>query len=226
LRSVSLVTLPLLGALLSLPTRSPAQVAVSVAFGTNLGPEIGVSSYSPDRVGVWKSTYRHWKPVTLYDVNGRYYRGQVHGARALLVYTYQNEYFLPPQDKEWTDADARYDYSRQPSPADYARVRPMAPTLAAVDPQFGEEVGVFGYSRDRAGDWRTHYLNWTPVTVYEVQGRYFHKKGPHARQVTMYRYHQEYFLPPDDPAWINVDKRFDYAHRPNKDDHGRLRNGP
>jgi hypothetical protein len=156
LRSVSLVTLPLLGALLSLPTRSPAQVAVSVAFGTNLGPEIGVSSYSPDRVGVWKSTYRHWKPVTLYDVNGRYYRGQVHGARPLLVYTYQNVYFLPPQDKEWTDADARYDYSRQPSPADYARVRPMAPTLAAVDPQFGEEVGVFGYSRDRAGDWRTH----------------------------------------------------------------------
>ena len=224
MRITALMTLPLLGAAIGLPTSASAQVNISVAFGTRLGPEIGVYSYAPERLGDWRANYRQWRPVTLYDINGRYYRSQVRGARPVLVYSYQNEYFLPPQDRAWNGADRRYNYRWQPTQDDYGRARPYARTT--VDPRLGNEIGVLGYSEERAGDWRGNFRRLTPVTVYEVNGRYYPRNAVNARPVQIYRYRDEYFLPPNEPAWARSDKRFNHKHQPKDDDRRRVRNRP
>ena len=226
MRIATLLTVPLLAVLIVQPTTASAQATISVSFGTRLGPEVGVFAYNSERLGDWHKNYRQWTPVTLYDINGRYYRSNVRGARAVLVYQYRDEYFLPPQDREWNGIDKRYNYRRQPVEADYGRARPYTPVVAAIDVRLGREVGVLAYSADRAGDWSRNYKRWTPVTLYEVNGRYYPNKGSGARPVSMYRYRDEYFLPPKDEKWVGADKRFDYDHRPNGDDHGRVRERP
>ena len=105
----------IVAASLVLPAQAPAQVNLTVRFGTRLGPDIGVFAYSPERNGDWHANYRKWTPVTLYDVNGHYYRNSVSGSRAVAVYSYNDEYFLPPTDREWVGKDSRYNYNRQPS---------------------------------------------------------------------------------------------------------------
>src|ERR1019366_4577844 len=152
MRITSLLTLPLLGALIVAPARAPAQLNVTVRFGSRLGPEIGVFAYSPERQGDWRANSRLWTPVTLYDVNGHYYRSSVSGARAVVVYSYNNEYFLPPQDQAWVNSDRRYNYQRQPMPDDYGRNRPYTPAVV-VNARLGNEIGVLGYSAERSGDW-------------------------------------------------------------------------
>ena len=226
MRYTRLLTLPLLGALFAMPVRAPAQLNLNIRFGTRLGPEIGVYSYAPDRMGDWRTNYRQWTPVTLYDVNGRYYRSQVRGARAVQVYLYNNEYFLPPQDRDWNNRDRRYNYRRMPGQDDYGRARPYTPDGFRVDARYGTEIGVMGYSQERAGDWRTNTRRWTPVTLYEVNGRYFTNRVGNARPVSMYRYQNEYFLPPSDQGWVNSDRRFNYANQPNDQDRQRARIRP
>ncbi|MGD0483292.1 MAG: hypothetical protein ABSB58_01420 [Gemmatimonadales bacterium] len=227
MRIATLLTVPLLAALVAVPARAPAQVSVDVRFGTRLGPEIGVFAYSPQRYGDWQTTYRRWTPVTLYDVNGHYYRYQVRGARAVQVYSYNNEYFLPPQDEAWANrADPRYRYQWRPGDADYGRARPYSPEAVRIDPRLGHEVGVLGYSPDRAGDWRTNVRRWKPVTLYEFNGRYYSNNAPGARAVAMYRYQNEYFLPPTDQGWVGADKRFNYNNQPNAEDRRRVRDRP
>lgn len=224
MRVSSFLSVAALGALIALPARSPAQLNISVQFGARLGPEIGVFAYSPERHGDWRASYRRWTPVTLYDVNGHYYRNAVRGSRPVVVYTYNNEYFFPPQDRGWEGADKRYDYRRKPVDVDFGRVRPYARVV--VDPRLGPEIGVLAYSAERAGDWRRNYRRWTPVTVYEVNGRYYQNNGSGARAVAVYRYQNEYFLPPQDEGWVGFDKRFAYDRRPNADDQGRVRPRP
>jgi hypothetical protein len=219
------MALPLLAAMAVLPSRASAQVNLSVRFGTRLGPDIGVFAYSPERMGDWHQNYRKWTPVTLYDINGRYYRNSVSGSRAVSVYSYNGEYFLPPSDESWVGRDQRYNYTRRPGAEDANRVREYAP-VARVDARFGAEVGVLGYSADRAGDWRQNYKRWTPTTVYESNGHYYQHDGPGSRAVQIYRYQNEYFLPPQDKAWEGHDKRFDYSRKPNEDDHSRGRGRP
>ena len=224
MRVATLVTLPLLGALIALPMRAPAQI--TIRFGTRLGPEVTVFAYSPERYGNRRDRYGEWTPVTLYDVNGHYYRYQVDGARAVQVYLHDNEYFMPPQDREWVGRDRRYNYQRQPGDVDYGRARPYTPDAVVNDPRLGQEIGVLGYSQERAGDWRTNYRRWTPVTVYEVRGHYFSKNAPGARAVAIYRYRNEYFLPPNDQEWVGRDRRFNYDRRPGNEDYGRVRERP
>jgi hypothetical protein len=226
MRIADLLTVPVLAALIVLPKGASAQGSITVAFGTRLGPEIEVSAYSSEHLGQWRSNYQRWTPVTLYDINGHYYRSQVHGARPVLVYTYNNEYFMPPHDQSWNGADQRYNYHRRPTEADYGRARPYTSRGAVVDRHLGHEVGVLAYSSDRAGDWRKNYRGWTPVTLYEVNGRYYPYNGAGARPVAMYRYRDEYFLPPTDRAWVDSDKRFNYKHQPSEEDHGRVRARP
>lgn len=225
MRIATLATLPLIGALIALPTRAPAQVNISVQFGARLGPEIGVFAYAPERHGDWQASYRRWTPVTLYDINGHYYRYPYRGARAIQVYMYNNEYFLPPQDQGWVHRDRRYNYQRQPGQDDWGRARPYSPDYR-VDPRLGFEIGVLAYSPERAGDWRRNYRRWTPVVVYEVNGRYYPNNIAGTRPVAMYRYQNEYFLPPTDQEWVNHDRRFRYQHQPNADDRGRVRGRP
>ena len=57
-------------------------------------------------------------------------------------------------------------------------------------------------------------------------GRYYPNNVPGTRAVSMYRYQNEYFLPPQDQAWVNFDRRFNYQHQPTADDHGRARPRP
>jgi hypothetical protein len=215
----------LVAALMTTPAQASAQLDISVKFGTRLGPEIGVVAYAPERHGDWHANYRRWTPIVLYDVNGHYYRTQVAGSRAVMVYTYNNEFFFPPTDRAWVGFDKRYDYGHAPVEVDLHRARPyVAPVV--VDPHFGVELGVFGFSAERAGDWRRNYRRWTPTTVYEFRGRYYPNPGPGARPVQIYRFQDEYFLPPADREWIGFDKRFDYKHAPTDDDRRRVREKP
>jgi hypothetical protein len=218
------LTLPLLAALSALPAPAPAQLNVTIQFGARLGPEIGVFAYSPQRHGDWRTTYRQWAPVTLYDINGHYYRTQVRGARPVLVYSYRNEYFLPPQDQAWVGFDKRYQSQRQPAPADYGRARPYTPDAVPVDPR--HEIGLLAYTPDRAGDWRANVRRWNPVTVYEFRGRYYSNNLAGSRPLMVYRYRDEYFLPPPDQGWIGFDRRFNYNRQPTNDDRSRVRGRP
>src|ERR1019366_3188412 len=127
MRIAKLMAATLIAASIVLPARAPAQVNLTVRFGTRLGPDVGVFAYSPERNGDWHDNYRKWTPVTLYDVNGRYYRNSVEGSRAVVVYSYNDEYFLPPTDAGWAGKDRRYDYNRRPNAEDARRVREYAP---------------------------------------------------------------------------------------------------
>jgi hypothetical protein len=223
MRIATALAVALLAAPTVAPAKASAQVNVDIAFGARVGPEVAVFAYSPERHGAWRRTYREWTPVTLYDVNGRYFRTQVRGSRPVLLYSYHNEIFLPPREKAWIGFDKRYDYKSQPVEVDYGRVRPFTPEVVAINSRAEFEIGVMGYSPERAGPWRANYRRWTPVTLYELNGRYYSRTYPGARPVAMYRFQDEYFLPPNDEKWVGVDKRFDYGHRPNKDDWARVR---
>jgi len=225
MRIAAILTIPMLGVLTMLPARAPAQLNVTVQFGARLGPEIGVYAYDAGRQGDWRTSSSRWTPVTLYDVNGHYYRTAVRGARPVVVYTYNNEYFLPPQDRGWVGSDRRYNYRRQPNQADYGRERPYV-AEPRVDPRLGAEISMVAYSPDRAGNWRNNYRRWTPTVVYEVNGRYYPNSIQGARPVSVYRYRSEYFMPPQDQAWNGYDRRFNYQHQPNQDDQGRAHGRP
>jgi hypothetical protein len=216
---------PLAAALLALPTQARAQLGLSVRFGTRLGPDIGVVAYSPEHHGDWHANYRKWTPVTLYDVNGHYYRNAVEGARPVVVYSYNGEYFFPPTDRTWVGFDRRYNYKRAPVEVDIGRARPYVP-VERVDPRFGAELGIFGFNARLAGDWHRDYKRWSPVTVYEYHGHYYPHNAPGARAVQIYRYQNEYFFPPQDRAWVGFDKRFNYERRPNEEDFRRGRERP
>lgn len=113
----------LLGATIALPVRAPAQVNIDVTIGKRLGPAFSVFAYSPTAFGNWQTSYRQWTPVTIYVVNGQYYHHSVKGARAIMVYKRNGEYFLPPQDKAWVGRDKRYNYARQPNDDDRGRAQ-------------------------------------------------------------------------------------------------------
>lgn len=225
MRIVKLMALPLLAAMAVLPTRASAQLNLTVRFGTRLGPDIGVFAYSQEHMGDWRQNYRRWTPVTLYDVNGRYYQHSVRGSRAVSVYMYNGEYFFPPTDGGWVNADRRYNYRNRPHDDDESRARPYAP-VTRVDRRFGAEIGVLGYSAERAGDWRSNYKRWTPTTVYEFNGHYYQHNGPGSRAVQIYRYQNEYFMPPQDRDWEGHDRRFNYSRKPNDEDRSRGRGRP
>ncbi len=123
MRKATWMTAALVGALLTLPRTAPAQVKVSVAVGTRLGPEIGIFAYSSQRYGNWRAAYVRWTPVVVYEYRGRYYPHPVRGARAVAVYRYRNEYFLPPRDAAWVHADRRFDYKHRPVHDDWDRAR-------------------------------------------------------------------------------------------------------
>ena len=124
MRIATLVTFPLLlGALIALPVKAPAQVSVRV--NARLGPAITLSAYTADRYGDWRTNDRRWQPATLYTVNGQYYRRNVRGSRPVQVYRRGNEHFLPPQDQGWVGHDRRFRNNKhRPNNEDYGRARP------------------------------------------------------------------------------------------------------
>jgi hypothetical protein len=97
--------------------------SVGVSVGIQLGPERPISYYSREQHGDWRVNYQQWQPTTVYVVDGRFYDNETRGARAVVVYRRNNEYFLPPQEKEWVGKDKRYDYKHKPKDEDYNRGR-------------------------------------------------------------------------------------------------------
>ncbi len=95
--------------------------AQSVGLSINLGNERVVAAYNPTQHGDWHTAYKTWQPTTVYYNNGHYYDKQTKGSRAVSVYKKDDGYFLPPQDKKWVGADARFDYKHKPTSADYKR---------------------------------------------------------------------------------------------------------
>jgi hypothetical protein len=102
-------------------TRGQRRSPVGVEIGIQLGPERPVDMYSRERHGDWHNSLEQWQPVTLFVVDGRFYEREARGARAVVVYRRNNEYFLPPREKEWIGKDKRYDYKHQPKDEDYGR---------------------------------------------------------------------------------------------------------
>ncbi len=123
MRKATLMTAALMGALVALPRTAPAQVKVSVAVGAQLGPDIGIFAYSAPRYGNWRVAYVKWTPVIVYAYRGHYYPHPVRGARAVEVYRYRDDYFLPPRDAAWVNFDRRFDYKHRPDRDDWGHVR-------------------------------------------------------------------------------------------------------
>jgi hypothetical protein len=120
MRFTPFVPLLLFGALTVTPRQAPAQVSVNLHLGTPLV----VTNYAPEVYGDWHSSYRSWRPTTVYFYNGHWYNRSIRGSRPVVVYRSQNSYFLPPRDQEWNNKDRRYNYRRRPTDDDYSHAAP------------------------------------------------------------------------------------------------------
>jgi hypothetical protein len=119
MRLSSVVSLAVLACCIPV-VNAPAQGA-GVSIAINLGPPRTIVAYSSQRDGEWRASYKQWQPTTMYVVNGQFYDKSSRGARAVVVYHHNDDYFLPPQDKKWVGADKRYNYKRKPKDEDYNR---------------------------------------------------------------------------------------------------------
>ncbi len=219
MRTSTLAILPLLGALALVPNRSEAQI--SLQLGVQFGaPEVRVYAYSQNQDGDWRTDYRRWQPVTLYTLNGRFYARAIQGARAVQVYNYNNQYFLPPRDAGWNNLDRRYQYGHRPQEEDYNTVDGVVSVYGGRAPRaWGREIVVDAYTPEAFGDWRRMWRRWTPVTLYARDGRFFARQVPRSRAVQLYRFNNHYFLPPRDADWNNADRRYNYRRRPGDEDY-------
>lgn len=226
MRFPTLAILPLIGALALSPRPATAQVTATIQLGQPRY-EVRVSPYAAGAHGDWQTNYRQWQPVTLYSVDGHFYSRNVPGARAVAVYRYQNEYFLPPRDQQFANMDRRYNYDRRPVDRDYNIVEGLA-TLFGSRPErsWGNEVFISTYSPEAHGDWRASYRRWQPVTLYNRNGRYYSNAVPGARAVAVYRWQNQYFLPPTDNDWRTADRRYDYGRAPTQDDYNNPQRNP
>src|SRR5262245_56574317 len=84
-------------------------------------------------------------------------------------------------------------------------------------------VDLYDYDPYYYGDWRYNYRRWSPVVIYEYDGRYYPYRYRGGRAVQVYRNRNGYFLPPRDRDWNRADRRFDTRRRPNESDYQRAR---
>jgi hypothetical protein len=108
MRSISLITLPVLAALAALPLS--AQVSARVHVGIPIGrPEmrvvgrpLAVREYDPAVVGDWEDYYDDWAPETVYLYGGQYYDYPVVSyATPVVVYRYRDQVFFGPRDRNF-----------------------------------------------------------------------------------------------------------------------------
>lgn len=120
MRATSLIFASLLAA--TAPVPAMAQVHASINIGPlRIGAHIPivdryrgvryveVHRYSPRRYGDWRSSARHWRPVTVYVLNGRYYERPYRNARRTVVYRYRDQYFHAPGGRDWERSRPRYE---------------------------------------------------------------------------------------------------------------------
>jgi hypothetical protein len=221
MRCKPITILPMAIALVMAPRPGHAQVNATIQIGSqHYGHEIRVYPYSMDADGDWHTSYRHWRPVTVYSLNGRFYSRSVPGARVVQVYSYNNQYFLPPRDAGWNNFDRRYRYNERPQDTDYNIIDGLVSIFGQRPPRnWGSEVVVNTYSPEAYGNWRSGYRRWRPVTLYSRDNRYFLRAVPGSRPVSVYSWNNQYFLPPQDRQWDQYDRRFNYGRRPTDDDY-------
>jgi hypothetical protein len=99
-------------------------------------------------------------------------------------------------------------------------------TGVGVEAQYGTGIDLYGYDAGRYGDWHANYRQWSPTTVYELNGTYYPKNVRGGRQVQVYHSQAGYFLPPQDQAWASTDRRFNSKKMPTTADYGRARPRP
>ena len=93
-----------------------------------------------------------------------------------------------------------------------------------IGARLGPEVSLYAYSQPAFGDWHTAYKQWTPTTVYFYNGHYYRKSVKGARAVAVYSRNGEYFMPPEDRAFVGKDKRYNNKRAPIAEDRGRAKN--
>jgi len=101
-----------------------------------------------------------------------------------------------------------------------------APAQVSIDVRLGPPVVVTNYAPDVYGDWRTDYRYWHPVTLYFYDGNWYQRQVRGARPVVVYRYRNQFFLPPRDEGWMNRDRRYNYKRRPMDDDYNHATAAP
>jgi hypothetical protein len=89
----------------------------------------------------------------------------------------------------------------------------------SIDLKLGPARTVAAYSSEQFGDWHTSYKQWTPKTMYYVNGQYYDHTTKGARAVAVYQKGGKYFLPPQDNAWVGKDKRYNYKNKPTDEDY-------
>ena len=209
------------------PVTVSAQVTATVRVGQQQPeywtPEVRVFNYSP-AYGDWRTSYRQWQPVTLYERNGRFYVRPIPGATAVAVYHWGSDYFMPPQDADWVNHDRRYNYRQRPNDGLYGVIGSALSAFGVnTESSWGPEVIVRPYDPQVLGDWRAGYRRWQPTTLYYMDNRYFPRPVPGGRAVSVYRYNNQYFMPPQDDSWRqNGDRRFNYGRVPTADDYNRV----
>ncbi len=124
-----------LGALILLTACAPANNRSRPGVEARLGPPIALYDYYPDYFGNWRTGFRSWRPVTIYEYQGGYYARSMRGARPLQVYRSPSGYFLPPRDDDWRRTDRRFSSKKLPTPDDYHRARPRPSHGPSSHPQ-------------------------------------------------------------------------------------------
>lgn len=103
-----LAAIPVLAALSAAP--ASAQVSARLHIDVPLGRrapvvygaprrQVVVREYDPSLFGAWDSYYDDWAPVTMYYYDGYYYDYPIEYGQPILVYSYRNQFFLPPRDR-------------------------------------------------------------------------------------------------------------------------------
>ncbi len=101
------------------PAPAASQVSAIIEAGVNAarsrgndgrGPirEIIVRPYDARRHGDYRRTGQDWRPLTAYLLGNRYYQQPYRNARPVRVYTYRDNYFLEPRDRNWAEYRSRY----------------------------------------------------------------------------------------------------------------------
>ena len=64
-------------------------------------PRLVVVDYPYRNYGHWKKTAVHWRPITVYYLDGYYYDRPWRSARPVVIYRYRDHYFFGPRDNDW-----------------------------------------------------------------------------------------------------------------------------
>lgn len=105
----------------------------------------------------------------------------------------------------------------EPSPA-----RGQVSVSITLGAEVGPPIPVYTYSAYRYGPWRKDWRRWTPVVLYERDGRFYRHHARGTRAVEVYADGGDYFMPPRDRDWVGFDRRYDYGDRPRDDDFDRV----